>query len=149
MLDSYLQWIIIDNISVDRDRISSFVLDRLDDLIVGMEQKNVEPLVSKEDITLTFHLLDIHRPDERKIKEILVKMKEAIYTLNLPKDEQSELIEVADMLQHEQQKVIIQGLLAHFHPYSSLHKYCKQLAELFNIDLLTYERKEGIDETGV
>lgn len=135
LLSSYFRWIVIDNLPIDHDRISSFIMDRLDDLVDGMNKKGDPPLVLKEALSL-FDNLDVQHPSKAKTEKIITNMKETIHELDLSEEQQSKLIEVTDMLKNEQRKVIIQGLLAHFRPYEQLQIYCEQLATLFNVNLL-------------
>lgn len=140
MMDGYFKWIVIENVHMDRDRIGSFLVRRLDDVVGSMLEQKDEALVTIQQIPPAYvSLLN------KDVTEIFSLLKEKLQTLNLDQEKTGQLKTVTEALEMESvksepQPVMIQGLLAHFEKVPELQEECKQLAEIMHVELLNKKR---------
>jgi len=137
VLNAYLKWMVVYNIKIDSKKTSVFIVRRLDDMVNGMLNQEESPLITRDHIT---SLLNYKKQD---IKDVLQSLYRKIESLPIKNDKKEQLYEVADTLRKEKNQggtkaILLQGLLAHFTPYPVLHDECKQLAELWDIELLQH-----------
>lgn len=140
MMDGYFKWIVIENVHMDRDRIGSFLVRRLDDVVRSMLEQKDEALVTIQQIPPAYvSLLNMD------VTETFSLLKEKLQTLNLDQEKTDQLKTVTEALEmeavkSEPQPVMIQGLLAHFEKVPELQEECKQLAEIMHVELLNKKR---------
>lgn len=138
-INGYFKWIVVDNIHIERDKLSAFLVRRLDDIVHGM-------LTSKEEALTTIgriprEYLTENQTLEQMISNSLIRLNEKIKTLDENPAKIKQLQEVVDAIEKEGNKVhpqpvVIQGLLAHFNRYPQLQDECEQLAHILRVELL-------------
>lgn len=141
LLHGYFKHIVVDQQQVDANKIGSFLVRRLDDIVRGMMEKNEEPLISWSDLPALYAASLSQQTGQQQLSDILFAMKEKISELNEQKSDNAHLQTVADELLEEASKqepkyIVIQGLLAHFSGVPELKEECEQVAKLLNLNLL-------------
>ncbi|MBM4760951.1 TetR/AcrR family transcriptional regulator [Bacillus sp. B15-48] len=137
LLNGYLRWMIVDDVNIDIEKIGSFLVRRLDNLVDGMQKQQEEPLVTLNHIPEKYE----KATEGTNQFETFALLRRKIATQPISREKQDQLQEVVDLLEkearkEERQPVIIQGLLAHFHDLSELQAECKKLAEILHVELL-------------
>jgi len=127
LLNGYFKWIVVNNIEVDKTRAGAFIVARLDDIVHGMNTNAEKPLA-----------YEVYQDKE----EPLAILRNKLNQLMISDKKRKQLQEVVAALEEETRKqtynpVIIQGLLAHFSQVEEVHEECKQLAETWNVELLS------------
>ncbi|GAB3065788.1 TetR/AcrR family transcriptional regulator [Virgibacillus ainsalahensis] len=138
ILHSYLNWIVIYDVPVERERLGSFVLRRMDDIINGMLERKEEPLTRMDHIPALFQADE--SIDER-LQDVLLEVERKVETLAIDPSKRRQLQEVIKAMEREAEKeekqpVVLQGLLAHFSRIPELQEASSQLADLLNVELL-------------
>ncbi|WP_164667611.1 TetR/AcrR family transcriptional regulator [Virgibacillus doumboii] len=134
IMSGYFKWIVIDDIEIDRTQIGAYLTRRIDDIVNGMLERRETPLIMEKNIP------ELYKQNQQ-VTEILLKTKEKISTIELPKEKTEQLNEVTEILlkevtAEEPKYTMIQGLLVHFQRIPELEKECEQIAQLLHIDLL-------------
>jgi AcrR family transcriptional regulator len=127
LLSAYFKWIVFYDVEVEKNRAGTFIIARLDDLVHGMKIKAEKPLADRV-------RSDTENP--------LAKLKMKLNHLELGKEKKEQLKKVVAALEEETEKpsynpVVIQGLLAHFAAIAEVKEECEQLAEMWNVDLIS------------
>lgn len=131
LIQSYIKWLIMDNVLVDQKRIGSFLVNRFDDLIEGMIAHQEKPLIrTKNKYNQSNAYYDLINVMDQKVrafsdKQTARRLQEVLAALR---------VEVA---KEARQNIFIQGLLAHFQQHEELKEDCKRMADLLDVDLLS------------
>lgn len=141
LMNGYFQRIVIDNLSVERDRIGPFITSRLDEIVQGMLQRQEDPLIPIEKLPTSYQSHINERKIEEKLQEILFSIKGKISNLDIHSDRKKGLQEVVEIvlqkiIKQDRQNIMIQGLLAHFTNINELKNECEEIAKLLQIKLL-------------
>ncbi|MBP1971676.1 AcrR family transcriptional regulator [Virgibacillus natechei] len=139
LLSSYLKWIIVDDVHISSDKLSGFLVRRLNDVVYGMLASNEESAVTTTAIPLEY--LMQNQTVETMLSTQLESAKEKIRALDLDSATVEQLEEVASAIEKEAvkkeaQPVVIQGLLSHFTRIPELREESEQIAELLDVELL-------------
>lgn len=134
IMNGFFKWILIDDIEIDRSRIGTYLTNRVDDMVNGMLDQNVTPLIIEKNIPNVYK-------QNQDVAGVLIETKEKINTLELSKEKTNRLKEVTEIILNEvtskePKYITIQGLLVHFQRIPELEKECQQIARLLHIDLL-------------
>lgn len=135
LLGGYFKSIVIYDIDVNYQDVGRFMVRRLDDMVNGMFSKETVPLIDQKYIT------SIIRSQKQDVTDIFQSMEDKINVLPVEANKKAQLNQVLTTLLQEKERgkenpVLLQGLLVHFNPYPILHDECRQLAELWGIELL-------------
>ncbi|GAA0441832.1 TetR/AcrR family transcriptional regulator [Virgibacillus salarius] len=141
LIHGYLKWLVIDDITIDKYRAGMFIVRRLDDLIKGMLENQEEPLVKASEIPSDYHNATEYERFKQPFLAALRKLESKVAELPLSRAKESQLYQVIQAIQNEAdsnepQTVVIQGLLAHFTGYPELNEEVKQIATVFDVELL-------------
>ncbi|UJL45954.1 TetR/AcrR family transcriptional regulator [Virgibacillus sp. NKC19-16] len=139
LINGYFKWIVIDNIHIERDKLSAFLIRRLDDIVHGMLTAKEEALTTIGRIPREY--LTENKTSEQMISNSLIKLSEKIKKLDENPAKIKQLQEVVDAIEKEADKnktrpVVIQGLLAHFRGFKEMQDECEQLASVLQVELL-------------
>ncbi|RTZ55141.1 TetR/AcrR family transcriptional regulator [Bacillus sp. SAJ1] len=138
MRNTYMKITVFDGIKLDPERISSFLLERMDDIVEGIKRSNFEPLLTKSHFKEYMNGL---LSNQQKIMTNLLAMKEALESLRISQEKKQELYNVIHYLIEENnkpevKKYIFQGMLANFKAIKELDSYRKEIAKVLDIELL-------------
>lgn len=127
LLNAYFKWVVFNDVEVDKTRAGTFIISRLDDVVYGMNRKAEEPLAHAA-----------RQEMEKPLANLLNKLDQ----LTISDNKRKQLQEAVAALETETNKetynpVIIQGLLAHFSQMEELKEECKQLAKIWDVELLS------------
>lgn len=106
MINEYMGYLIIDKMEIDLGGLSRFIVDRLDDLVDGLKEKQPEPIVTGG--------ISVQKPKPFvEVHEEIGRIRDL--TRNL--DNRNDVLESLDMLEKElaldqPKKIVIQGMLA-------------------------------------
>ncbi|HET7578777.1 MAG TPA: TetR/AcrR family transcriptional regulator [Bacillales bacterium] len=124
MISEYFGYLILDKMELDCENLSHFIVDRLDDLVVGLARKQPEPMMRK----------GIVPKREGRVKNVHEEI-ERIRELAPAFDNGDDLLESLCMLEKElasekPKKVIIQGMLAFLigTGHSEIQKHAERIA---------------------
>lgn len=139
LMNGYFKWIVIDNIHIERDKLSAFLVRRLDDIVYGMLESKEEALTTIARIPPEY--LTENQTMEQMISGSLFRLNENIRQLDVNPAKIKQLLEVVDAIEKESDKtetspVVIQGLLAHFNRFKELQDESEQLARILQVELL-------------
>lgn len=140
LMNGYFQWIVLEHIKVDQQRIGTFLVERLDNIVEGMITANKGSIILSDSIVNDEEYINKHKSKHKQI-EIIYTMKTKVDKLSLSTKEKQRLNKVIekieDHLNNESVELItIQGLLAHFKGIVELNPECEQIAGSLGIDLL-------------
>lgn len=140
LMNGYFQWIVLDHIKIDQQRIGSFLVERLNDIVEGMIHANKDSIILSDNIVNHDDYINKEKL-EIKQAEITYRMKGIIDKLNTSSKEKRRLNDVVEKVAKElnndsQEYITIQGLLAHFNGIKELQAECEQMALLLQVELL-------------
>lgn len=140
LMNGYFQWIVLDHIKVDQQRMGAFLVERLNDIVEGMIVSGQGSIILSESIIRNDALI-INEEKRVECTGIVYRMEKKIDTLNLPTKDKQRLTDVVKKLTEELNRdtdecITIQGLLAHFKGIEALQSECEQVAALLKIELL-------------
>lgn len=138
----YIQILIHGDIDVQTPELASFLVERLDDIVVNLLSKKVQPILTEEKMAPIFS--DISAPDEMIKKEVvnhLLEMQKVLNEDGLEDKMVNELQGVIDFLISEVKKqdskeFVIQGMLANFKGIQQFDRYRKLISEKLHIRIL-------------
>lgn len=141
LLKGYFQWIIIDDLHVEKNRIGPYIVKRLDEIVWGMIEKNEEPLIPLANLPIEYQSIVTEQKNKEMVRNILFSIEEKIANMDIDVKKKQQLHEVTEIVlkkitKHERQNIMIQGLLAHFTSVSELKDECEKIAKILNIELL-------------
>ncbi len=141
LLDGYFKWIVLDHVSIEKEKAGAFLVRRLDDLMMGMLDQQEMALVTFKQIPEEYTQTEDTEEGQPSSESLITIMRDKLSDLSAPKEEIQRLREVLEVLESEFQKkerqaVVIQGLLAHFKNYPSLNKESYMLSKIAGIKLL-------------
>ncbi|MED4071323.1 TetR/AcrR family transcriptional regulator [Priestia endophytica] len=136
---SYYRLIFIEDFSIDSDRLSTFIFNRIDDIVQAMIEKNIEPLIEEDTLHQVFDRIRARKKE--RIFPLLSAIEHEIKALDASPKTKSHLLEIVNYLTEEAKNdeikgVIFKGMLANFTDYDALRPYCEKLARELNIELL-------------
>src|SRR5699024_1614448 len=131
LLTGYLKWMVLDDVDIDERKLGPFLVDRLDDLVRGLIQRDAAPLTT----------LDICQTENNGIVDVIQTIKKKLLTLPLTEKKINQLYDALTIIEKESfqekpQSTIIQGMLAHLRTVPELAEESEQIASLFDIELL-------------
>ncbi|MFA1822481.1 TetR/AcrR family transcriptional regulator [Virgibacillus oceani] len=131
LLNGYAKWIVVNSMEVDKTRAGEFIMARLDDVVHGMKEKEEKPLTKMNTCG--------NAPEKEAPLTVLCNKLDQ---LNMSESNRKQLQEVvaalkAETRNKEHNPVIIQGLLAHFSQVEEVKEECRQLADAWNVKLLS------------
>ncbi|HLR67748.1 TetR/AcrR family transcriptional regulator [Virgibacillus alimentarius] len=137
LMHSYFKCIVIDHIDISAERIGSFLMKRLDDIVYGMMRGKEDALITEEMLPYKYEVSLL----ESELEDVLFHLEAKIDHLYHQGEEVEKLYEVRDELRKEMRKeepqtIIIQGLLAHFVRIDGLKDECQEIARRLNVELL-------------
>lgn len=117
IINGYLKWIIIDNLTVDTARLAQFITRRVDDSIRGLLSENEAPQINLHQIVK--HFPTQIRTEDEPLPAILKRIKNKIDNLPMTPNQHEDLHTTIDFLLDELQTespryILIKGLLTHF-----------------------------------
>jgi AcrR family transcriptional regulator len=136
--NAYMKITVFDGVSLDPERISSFLMERIDDIVSGLKNCKPEPLLTEAHFKqFTADLMN----DQDKITENLMKMNEILERIEIPQGKKEDLQNAIVYLIEESKKTdlkkyIFQGMLTNFKSIEQLDVYRKEIADILDIDLL-------------
>ncbi|WP_163969534.1 TetR/AcrR family transcriptional regulator [Oceanobacillus halotolerans] len=141
LMIGYFKWIVMDQLEIEPQKVSTYLMNRLDDLIEGMIARNEIPLLTETDIPFEYK----KSASNASIEKRLETLREKIKFVNLTKAKQQQISDALAIIEKEvnkekPQSIVIQGMLAHMQTIPALIEDCKQIAALLNIELLDKER---------
>ncbi|CDQ38333.1 MULTISPECIES: TetR/AcrR family transcriptional regulator [Virgibacillus] len=141
LLSGYFKWLMIEDIQIDSGEAGAFLVRRIDDLVKGMLHRKEEPLIGLDQVPNAYSFAEMdQKRNEIQIALKLLKMN--VEAIQLDEIKKAQLHEVISALQKEvdqdeYQSVVVQGLLAHFYQFPELKEETEQLADLFDVELLS------------
>lgn len=141
LLNGYFQWIVIEQVEIERERIGPYIVQRLDDIVQGILLEKENPLIPKTNLPTHYQSIINEKKIEEDLRNILGTIKNKISSIDTEKEERERLYKVVDIvsqkvMKKERQNIMIQGLLAHFTSIPELKNECKKVADLLQIELL-------------
>jgi AcrR family transcriptional regulator len=140
--NSYLRVTIFQGIQINVDRLSEFIMKRIDELVVSFLEKGEEPVIGSNGIDAFFQTRckENSKPEE-EVVHILKEMKSILEQLPLKAEKQQELMDAADFLLKEAasmpiKKYVFQGLLTNFKGIKELEEQRQKIGGLLGIKLL-------------
>lgn len=141
LMHGYFQWMVVNHLQMDVEKIGSFLVRRLDDIVQGMTRQNEEALITEENLPGYFETMIPHPSIQKQLAVIISTMHKKVDAINDRDDKTAHLDEVLDELfkevsKQEPQHIMIQGLLAHLTSIPVLYEDCIEIAKLLNLKLL-------------
>ncbi|ASN03567.1 TetR/AcrR family transcriptional regulator [Virgibacillus necropolis] len=138
----YIQILIQGDIDIPIPELASFLVERLDDIVINLLSKGRNPMLTEEKMVPIFS--GIEAPEEMIKKEVvnyLLEMQKMLTEFKLEEKMFNELQGVTDFIITEVKKqdskgFVIQGLLANFKGIQQFDKYRKLISEKLQIRLL-------------
>ncbi|WP_404450941.1 TetR/AcrR family transcriptional regulator [Virgibacillus necropolis] len=138
----YMQVLIHGDIDIQIPELASFIVERLDDIVVNLLSKEIQPVLTEDKMAPIFS--DIREPEELAKKEVvghLLDMQKMLNNYELEDKMVNELQGVIDFLISEVKKedpkeFVIQGMLANFKGIQKFDRYRKLISEKLNIRIL-------------
>ncbi|MBS4173986.1 TetR/AcrR family transcriptional regulator [Bacillus sp. FJAT-49736] len=136
--NAYMKITVFDGVVLDPDRMASFIMERIDDIVEGLKKGGKDPLLSKGQFTKYTSSLMTNR---QIVLENLSAMKDTLESLDIAEGKREELRNVIHYLMEENnkkeiKKYIFQGMLANFKPIEQLDSYRIEIAKALDIELL-------------
>lgn len=141
ILHGYVKWLVIDEVRLDADVLSNFIVRRIDDVIAGMIGEEHEPLIS--DALLQEHFPgNVAQGGYACVQRELQRMREKIDYVNATEQQKQDLCSAMNVLEEEMKKaepqhVIVQGMLTHFAHFPPFKPNLQQISKYLEITLLT------------
>lgn len=141
LMNGYFQWIVLDHIKVDKERIGHFLVERLGDVVVGMMNTTGGSIIISESIVNNKAYIDEQKRESKQV-EIIYSLRQKIDQLKVTSKEKQRLNKVVKTIEEQMQQgekgesIMVQGLLVHFKEIEELHPECEQIATLLGVDLL-------------
>lgn len=141
LMNGYFQWIVLDHIKVDKERIGSFLVERLNDIVVGMMNAGEDSIIISESIVNNESYIDEQERESKQV-EIIYSLRHKIDQLKVTAKEKERLNKVVKTIEEQMQQgkkeesIMVQGLLVHFKEIEVLHPECEQIARLLGVELL-------------
>src|SRR5699024_6699809 len=141
LMHGYFQWMVVNHVQIDVKKVGSFLVRRLDDIVLGMTRQNEEALITEENLPDYFKTMIPYSSIQKQLAFIISTMHEKLDAIKDQGDKTEHLDEVLDELykavsKQEPQHIMIQGLLAHLTSISVLYEDCTKIAKLLNLKLL-------------
>ncbi|MFZ3578390.1 TetR/AcrR family transcriptional regulator [Virgibacillus sp. DJP39] len=142
MKGRYFQVLIHADLDIDIPELASFIVDCLDDIIVGLLAKNKKPILTEEKMAPIFP--EIREPEQMLKNEVVNELLEMQRLLNEYELEEKMIIElqgvidflITEVKKSDSKEFVIQGLLANFKGIDQFDKYRTSIAEKLDIRLL-------------
>ncbi|AIF45602.1 TetR/AcrR family transcriptional regulator [Virgibacillus sp. SK37] len=139
LINGYFKWMVIDNIHIDKNEIGPFIIRRLDEIVQGMLEKEEKPLLSSANVPNTYRYEQ--QLNHVALDDVIAEVCKKLNDLDMDAGKKGQLQKVVETIMDEAEKeepspIIIQGLLAHFSAIPMLQLESKQLAQIFNVELL-------------
>src|SRR5699024_5708766 len=136
----YLQWMVVNHLQIDVEKIGSFLVRRLDDIVQGMTRQNEEALINEENLPGYFETMIPHPSIQKQLAVIISTMHKKVDAINDRDDKTEHHDEVMDELlkevnKQEPQQIMIQELLAHLTSLPVLYEDFTEIAKLLNFNL--------------
>ena len=141
LMHGYFQWIVVNHVQINIEKVGSYLVRRLDDIVQGMTRQNEEALITEESLPDFFETMIPQPSLQRQLAVIISTMHEKVDVINDQDGKTEHLNEVLDELfkavnKQEPQHIMIQGLLAHLTSIPMLYEDCTEIAKLLNLKLL-------------
>lgn len=141
LMHGYFQWMVINHVQINVERIGFFLVRRLDDIVKGMINQNEEALINENNLPYHFKTLFYQPSIQDQLFVIISTMHTKVHVINDQGEKMNQLEEVLNELfkavkKQEPQPIMIQGLLAHLTSIPELYEDCTEIAKLLNLKLL-------------
>lgn len=139
---SFLKVLVLDDIKLDFEQLSHYLVDRLDDLVQGLMKKNKDALINYTEYHQIFNeLVDSTNQGKKEICDSLMQMKELIEQSDRKMSEKKEHLETINFLLIEMEresprKIVFQGMLSNLKGLSDLEPYRQRIANRLQIRLM-------------
>lgn len=140
LMNGYYQWIVMDSLHIDKNRIGIYLVKRLDTLVEGLLAEGEEPLISESSLFNPIHRCAASKQTkEDQVDTIMKSMRQKITELRTDLDEKEKLFNVVDLILAKLAKgtnelLVIKGMLALLQPIPELKEECEELAILLDIN---------------
>jgi AcrR family transcriptional regulator len=141
MKQSFIRMFMFNEESVDIEEFTVYLMERYDDVIQGLLETKMNPVLDKKKIDQKLKPWSEKESKEEEAKEILNLMKDQLEQESLEENQRQEFIQVIEFILQEikkdqPQKMIIQGMLANLRGVNNIEKERERFAEVMNVQLL-------------
>ncbi|SFD45930.1 TetR/AcrR family transcriptional regulator [Fictibacillus sp. KU28468] len=140
--NTYIRIFIFDDQLLQPEALAEFLLQRLDDIVAGL-QKTKATMISIKNLENLFSRLHLHTEQSLQdtIHQKLLNMGKTLDKLPLPAEKRDELKSVIEFLLSENEKtdpnkMVFQGMLANLKGVKELENDRKDIARIMGIELL-------------
>src|SRR5690625_4088940 len=74
LMHGYFQWMVVNHVQIDVEKIGSYLVRRLDDIVQGMTRQNEEALITEENLPGYFETMIPHPSIQKQLAVIISTM---------------------------------------------------------------------------
>lgn len=139
IIQGYFKSIVLHNLYLDTGNLAQFVVDRLDDMIIGMVSSNAKPQITLDQ--LSFDCIKENKVNNESVQLLMDQLSRRINDSSLEGNKKTQLREAVAMIHDELQKenkneLIVQGMLTQFYAIPSLQQTSKEIADALNVSVV-------------
>ncbi|MFG6494946.1 helix-turn-helix domain containing protein [Fictibacillus sp. UD] len=141
MKQSFIRAFMFNEEPVDLENFASYLMERFDDVIKGIQQTKRAPIIDKQVMDRKLKPWTEKEVIEEEVKELLNNMKDLIDQELISEDLRNDYFQVLDFIGQEMkkeqpQKMLIQGMLANLRGIKRIEKERERIAKVLNVQLL-------------
>lgn len=141
MKQSFIRTLMFNDVPIDLENVASYLMERFDDVIKGIQQTKRTPIIDKDIIDRKLKPWTEKEVIQEEVKEILNQMKEIIEQESVEENLKNDYIQVLEFISQEikkeqPQKMVIQGMLANLRGIKRIEKQRERIAKVMNVQLL-------------
>ncbi|WP_117168437.1 TetR/AcrR family transcriptional regulator [Paraliobacillus sediminis] len=146
IIQGYFKSIVLHNLHLDTSNLAQFVVDRLDDMIIGMVSSNAKPQITLEQLSYDF--IKENKVNNESVQLLIDQLSSRINDSSLESDKKTQLREAVSVIHDELQKenkneLIVQGMLTQFYAIPSLQQISKEIADALHVSVTTIDIKKN------
>lgn len=146
IIQGYFKAIVLHDLQLDTGKLAQFVVDRLDDMIIGMVSSNATPQITLEQLSYDF--IKENKVNIDSVELLIDQLSRQIKDSNLEAIKKTQLREAVAVIQDELQKenkneLIVQGMLTQFSDTPPLQQTSKEIADALHVSVPTIDIKKN------
>ncbi|MCA0970966.1 TetR/AcrR family transcriptional regulator [Halobacillus litoralis] len=143
-IQSYMKWLIIDDLDLDLHKLSKFIVRRTMDAVAGMMEEEHAPQITEEMIVTHFPV-EYKKNQSKMVQEMLMRMRDKLGDLDLSDEKNQELMEAIgfmeeEILEEQPKLVLFKGMLTPFADQPEFQHEVEMIRHEMRIDVR--EKKE-------
>ncbi|WP_096189616.1 TetR/AcrR family transcriptional regulator [Evansella halocellulosilytica] len=132
MFYSYIRLFLIDEKKLEIDQLSTYIMNRMDDIVEGLQRSEEKPILSEKKVGQIHHLLGESITDKQaELNEVLYIVREELNNLS-DNDEYIVSLDVLEeeLLREKTRKPVLQGMLSNLEDAPQIAQHIEKLKGL-------------------